>query len=289
MTRIFISYRREDSAGYAGRIADVLDVRYGAGNVFRDVDDIRPGEDFVRRLEAALEHCDVVLPIIGRSWASIADSSGRPRLDDPDDYVRRELLTALERDMTVIPLLVDGARMPQPAELPTPLAALSRRQGLVMADRSWESDVKALTAAIDAGRPPPEERPPARNAAWAGRWRRSIGAAAVALAGAAFAGWLALRPPDLSGQWTMSDGSIWMVQQSGRALTIEEIHYESGEVWRRGKAQLSGKALDVEMHYVFHPDVHLSGPLRLGADGRSIVGSLTQAPGGRQVAFSMQR
>jgi hypothetical protein len=234
-----------------------------------------------------------VLPIIARNWASVTDASGRRRLEDPEDYVRRELLTALESDIPVIPVLVDGATMPAPSQLPEPLAALSRRQALVMADRSWESDMKALLAAIDVGRPapdgPPRETPddgqPRR------RWNRSIFAAALALlaVGVALASWFASGPPDLSGQWRLADGSIWMVQQSGRSLAIDEIHYESREVWRRGKAQLSGNELKIEMHYVFQPDVRLGGSLRLGADERSIVGSLTQTPGERRVAFSMRR
>jgi hypothetical protein len=162
-----------------------------------------------------------------------------------------------------------------------------------MTDRSWESDLKALMAAIDLGRPAPEGGPlgTPHDRAPRRRWNRSVFGLALAVIaiGVTLAAWLASRPPDLSGQWRLADGSIWMVQQSGRSLAIDEIHYESREVWRRGKAQLSGNELDVEMHYVFHPDIHLRGALRIGADERSIVGSLTQTPGERRVAFSMQR
>ena len=88
MARIFLSYRRDDSAGFAGRLADAMESEFGAGSVFRDVDDIRPGEDFVQAIESHLRDVGAVLVMIGPRWLD-AGADGRRRLDDADDFVRQ--------------------------------------------------------------------------------------------------------------------------------------------------------------------------------------------------------
>lgn len=149
MRGIFISYRRDDAAGHAGRLFDGLKERFGAERVFMDVSDLRPGEDFVAALDRALAEADVVLAVIGPRWLDAADASGRRRLDDPDDFVRRELTAALASDGHVIPVLVHGARMPAAESLPAPLRALARRQAIALTDTRWESDVRDLVACLD--------------------------------------------------------------------------------------------------------------------------------------------
>ncbi|MCW5581273.1 MAG: toll/interleukin-1 receptor domain-containing protein, partial [Luteimonas sp.] len=214
MPKIFISYRREDSAGFAGRLADALEARHGADNVFRDVDDIRPGSDFVDTLHAALASCDVLVPLIGPRWLSASGPHGQ-RLHDPQDYVRREIAIALERGMTVIPALVEGARMPSASDLPAELADLTRRQALVLGDHSWSSDVQALMRAIDAvvphdrpaGTSPPSSsvhplaiaRMPRRRLLWLG--------ALAALGVSAIGVWHFTRLPQLEGDWHLDDGN----------------------------------------------------------------------------------
>ncbi len=284
--RIFVSYRREDSAGYAGRLSDALESRFGAGRVFRDVDDISPGEDFVRRLETALGDCAVLLAVIARQWVAAADSRGQRRLDDPHDYVRVEIATALQRDLRVVPVLVDGAAMPSPADLPDPLAALSRRQAVTLADGSWADDVARLCRAIEE-----DVQPEMAAAARAARRRRRMLALAggLALAVAATGSWLLLRAPDVSGTWRLADGSQWVVQQSGRDVQIEEVHFETREVWRKGTGRLRGDLLEVKLHYVFHPKVHLQGELRLAQGRRTVSGILVETPGGRRVDFELRR
>jgi hypothetical protein len=284
--RIFISYRREDSAGYAGRLADALEARFGAGRVFRDVDDITPGEDFVQRLETALADCAVLLAVIGRKWTTAADSRGQRRLDDPQDYVRLEIATALQRSLRVVPVLVDGAAMPSSADLPDSLAALSRRQGSTLADGSWDDDVARLSRAMEK-----EVQPEAATGGRAASSRRAALALAggLALAALTAGGWLLLRPPDVSGPWRLTDGSQWLVQQSGRDVQIDEVHVDTREVWRKGTGRLRGDLLEVKLHYVFHPQTHLQGELRLAPGGRSMSGTLVETPGGRRRSIALQR
>ena len=112
MNGIFISYRRADSAPYAGRICDHLRRTVPSVSVFMDVGAIDPGADFVKAIDANLADSGVVLAVIGPQWESIRDSHGQRGGEDPNDYVVRELATAIERQANVIPLLVGGAKMP---------------------------------------------------------------------------------------------------------------------------------------------------------------------------------
>lgn len=147
MTGIFISYRRDDSPGFAGRLAEALDTAFGANNVFRDIDDIRPGDDFVQAIHHRLQAVDVVLALIGPDWLG-ASKEGRRRLDDPDDFVRLEIQLALAAGKPVWPVLIGAAVMPLEHELPEPLRPLARRQAVVLDDASWKEDVARLVAAL---------------------------------------------------------------------------------------------------------------------------------------------
>lgn len=162
MARIFISYRRDDAAGHAGRLYDQLREDFGGEHVFMDVDAIEPGVDFVERIESAVAAADVFLAVLGRSWASVTDADGHRRLDDPDDFVRREVSAALRRRMTVIPVLVGGAEMPPAHELPEELVPLTRRNALLVSDLDWHGGVRRLSAVLEKAlgtkRPPPKRR-----------------------------------------------------------------------------------------------------------------------------------
>ena len=111
--RIFISYRRDDSQGSAGRLRDKLVQYFPPEHVFMDVDTVEPGIDFVASIQKAVGDCDVLLAVIGKRWLDSVDSQGRPRLESPEDYVGLEIAAALARDIRVVPVLVDGAEMPQ--------------------------------------------------------------------------------------------------------------------------------------------------------------------------------
>lgn len=147
MARFFLSYRRDDSAGFAGRLADDLEAACGAGTVFRDVDDIRPGEDFVKAIESHMQAVDVVLVMIGPRWLT-ANTDGTRRLDDPHDFVHQEIVAALGSGRPLIPLLVGGATMPAESSLPGGLAPLARRQAVVLSDAGWRGDVDRLVKSL---------------------------------------------------------------------------------------------------------------------------------------------
>lgn len=146
---IFICYRRDDTAGYAGRLYDRLAARFGEDRVFMDIDGIGLGTDFVEEIEKAIGTCKVQIVMIGRRWASITDSSGARRLDDPDDYVRLEIETALKRKIRVIPALIAGAAMPKPEELPDSLKSLRRRQGIQISHAGFDGDVAQLITKLE--------------------------------------------------------------------------------------------------------------------------------------------
>jgi hypothetical protein len=145
---VFISYRREDSAGFAGRIYDRLTRRLEAKSVFLDVDNIQPGLDFFDVLSKKLRLCDALIAVIGKNWNSSADQDNRRRLDDPDDFVRIEIEAALQRGIRVIPVLVDGATMPRREDLPDSLQKLRRRQAIEISHNRFDSDVERLTHAL---------------------------------------------------------------------------------------------------------------------------------------------
>lgn len=147
--RIFISYRRSDSEAYAGRLSDHLTNHFGQDNVFMDISGIELGVDFVEKIEEAVSSCDVLLAVIGPTWTTVTDVDGNLRLSNPNDFVRLEVLTALNRNIRVIPLLVQGARMPSEKELPKELAPLARRNGMEIEHSSFTPDVNSLIAKLE--------------------------------------------------------------------------------------------------------------------------------------------
>src|SRR6266478_494516 len=118
MGTIFISYRRDDASAWAGRLSDTLKAILGRVSIFRDIEDIPPGVEFDSYIAQAVGSCDALLALIGPNWLSASDSAGGRRLDDPRDLTRLEIATALKRDIRVIPVLVAGAKMPGPPDLP---------------------------------------------------------------------------------------------------------------------------------------------------------------------------
>ncbi len=149
MDGIFISYRRDDSAGYAGRLYDRLAAHFGAERVFMDVEGIEPGLDFVVAIEEAVGSCRVLIAVIGDEWTTAADAAGRRRLDDPNDFIRLETGAALQRGIRVVPVLVGGAVMPQIADLPDDLKALTRRQAIEINHKQWEASTGELIRTLE--------------------------------------------------------------------------------------------------------------------------------------------
>jgi hypothetical protein len=162
--RIFISYRRGDTAGHAGRLSDGLSARFGPESVFMDLDAIAPGTDFEAKIRDEVSACDVVLVLIGDQWSTVSSQDGRRRIDDPGDYVRQEVAAALARDgLTVVPVLVEGARMPAPAELPDDLKRLARINAIELSDQRWRFDIGRLEDAIARALPRSARAPRSRR------------------------------------------------------------------------------------------------------------------------------
>ncbi len=150
MSGIFISYRREDSAPYAGRLCDRLSQHFGADRVFMDVDDIPPGADFAAHIGAKIGGCDALLAVIGKQWLTTGNTAGQLRLGDPNDLVSREIALTLRRGILVIPVLVDGASMPKAAELRSDLKPLAQRNTVTISDHDFRADAAKLIKALEA-------------------------------------------------------------------------------------------------------------------------------------------
>lgn len=197
-SNIFINYRREDSAGHAGRLSDHLSGRF-PGRVFMDIDTIEPGIDFMDVINHAVGTCEVLIVVIGRDWLFLTDATGQRRLDNPSDFVRLEIAAALQRNIRIIPVLVEGASMPRMEDLPPDLASLTRRNAIELSDARFTFDVDRLIQTIEGvlqDRAPsaivkamtllPQPAPaPVRKTSGSRSW---LAAAAVALL--ILAGWL---------------------------------------------------------------------------------------------------
>jgi beta-lactam-binding protein with PASTA domain len=148
MRPIFVSYRRDDTEGEAGRLFDDLVGRFGEDSVFLDVAAIEVGRDFRRAIDDSVSTCGVLLAVIGKGWVDAKNEAGDRRLDDPSDFVRLETASALKRDIPVIPVLVHGARMPRADQLPDDLKELAYRNGVELTHARWRSDLELLITAL---------------------------------------------------------------------------------------------------------------------------------------------
>ena len=220
--KIFISYRRDDTAGRAGRLFDVLVARFGARNVFQDVAAIEPGTDFTKRVDDAIAQSDAVLVVIGADWLTMRDPGGTPRLDEPDDDVRREVGAALAADVRVVPVLVGGATLPAGTDLPEALQPLAQRQAVTLRDATWHQDVDGLIRRLEG-----EELIDAPRRRWP-----VVAAAAVALIAAGLGGWIWLGGDDTDGDGSSDDGpsecsrpdSTWSnIEVAEGATAVEQV------------------------------------------------------------------
>jgi hypothetical protein len=195
MATIFVSYRREDASGHAGRLVDRLTARFGEDRVFMDVQDIQPGDRFGQSIDETIARCDCVLAVIGPRWLQMVQE----RAATGEDFVHREIAAALKRDLTVIPVLVGGARMPAARQLPPGLAPLAHRHAVEIRDERFEDDVGQLTQSLARQLAPGTSRGGASR-------RRALAYGAAALVVAGLAGTAALltnrsAPPDVTGTW----------------------------------------------------------------------------------------
>ncbi|PWT97910.1 MAG: hypothetical protein C5B51_30360 [Terriglobia bacterium] len=149
LSRVFISYRRDDSTGYAITLHDHLAAKFGAEQIFRDIDTILPGDDFHEVIRERVGSCEVLIALIGPNWLTCKGESGERRVDNPDDLVRLEITIALQRKIRVIPVLVGGATPPKAHELCPQLAPLSRRNAVTLTDAAFRRDVTRLIEDIE--------------------------------------------------------------------------------------------------------------------------------------------
>ena len=189
MANIFISYRREDSGGHAGRLCDRLTARFGDSRVFMDLQDIEPGQNFARSIEDVITNCECVVAVVGPRWVEALER----RSPDAEDFVRHELAAALARGIPVVPVLVGGARMPAAEDLPAALAPLRHRNAFAVRDERWDDDVARLGDAIASY----VRSAPGNGGATRQRRRPALAAVAAAAVVAAALGvtYLLVRPP----------------------------------------------------------------------------------------------
>jgi TIR domain len=284
MASIFISYRREDSGGHAGRLCDRLSARFGRDRVFMDIQDIHPGQNFATSIEETIATCDCVIAVIGPRWLETV----RKRAQS-GDFVRHEIEAALKRHVTVIPALVGGARMPAAADLPSELAELSFLNAVEIRDERFDDDVVALetflaTTLHVTGSPTVSPRAP-----WTRHLRVAIPLLVIALAIAGYfmlgattqvrrdppiaatpvidGDWVAVmqkpgqrsfrirlsfrRAGDSIGgmvQYPTGDGTIHDVVLKGRALTFYTTHvpqFESSPATIRFQAEVSADQIQL--------------------------------------------
>jgi hypothetical protein len=276
MTGIFICYRRQDSAPYAGRICDRLSGRFGKDAVFMDVDDIAPGTDFTRAIARTLDQARLLLALIGPAWLDAAGPDGGRRLDDPADYVRREIAHALNSGMRVVPLLVGRAVMPAEARLPPDLAPLARLNALEIGDARFEQDMAALIALIEEEHAATSAAAPARAARGRAVWRMGgIAAMLTAAAGAAFWFWHAppavppeaLPDPDarFAGTWQARVAYPWGIARDETFRLSVQAGRVSGSAGFVGleRTIVEGSASGERIEFVTRSEEMLSGePVR---------------------------
>lgn len=175
--RIFLNYRRDDASGYAGRLRDSLEAGVGEESgfreeqIFRDIDTIPPGADFRTYINEAVASCDVFLAIIGKQWLNSADKKGRRRLASPADFVRVEIEAALQKDVPVVPVLVQDAKMPSQSRLPKSISELCRRNAFELSDGRWPYDVGRLVTWLKSEERKKREKTE-REVAYARRWQQ---------------------------------------------------------------------------------------------------------------------
>lgn len=303
MKGIFISYRRQDSQSAAGRLADHLRDNMRDVPIFRDVETIEPGVDFVDAIGRALQSCGILLAVIGPRWLTLVDAAGRRRLDDPDDYTRLEISTALKRpDVRVIPVLVEGAAMPGSDDLPDDIKALARRNAIELTDKRWEFDVSQLVETLNKAlgvlpAPPPKPDsviPPAAaaTATWK-KWAWGVGALVVLAAFyaaeeddgelplAAYPPPAALTSP--AGGWQDVEGGRYLIQQQGAQIAMQGVSVH-GQL--SGTGTLQGNQLNIS--YTVN-GVPYQAALLLSPDGMNLQGQYRSPASGESGLVHLQR
>lgn len=307
---LVINYRREDTSGHAGRLYDALAERFGSERVFIDIDAIDPGADFPEVIAEAVDRAEAFISLIGKRWLAATDAQGRRRLDNPDDFVRIEIETALQRDIRVIPVLVQNVEMPSGEDLPPSLRPLARRNALEIRDSSWRYDVDRLIATLeqlarrDEGRGEPAVQKPSLgqgiSRSWASKRVALVAAGVLLLVSAAAVGVVFRLTRDGGGQTRgepkppppgarnvlyAARGRVYAVGLSGK----NQVDLTG----RRGYDQTPAWSQDRERIAVAR-DSHIWIMRRDGTDGDAVTrgskkdGSPAWSPDRQRIAFDRQ-
>jgi hypothetical protein len=269
---IFISYRRDDTRQAAGRLGDDLADHFGSAKIFRDIDNIELGVDFTVALNQALGSCAVMLVLIGHKWLDMRTAAGSRRLDDPKDWIRQEIATALHRGIRVVPVLIDGAELPDESALPDDLKPLVRRQKLDVDDARWRGDLAKLVdtlarlPGLERKTPPPPPPPPppsGKGSLWKGVGIGVVGLLVVSALmnlgadetpGPAPGPSPAPSPspapapaalPNLAGFWRTNGGETYQFTQDGRQVQFRAL--AQGIDIGGGGGELEGSLLRLSM------------------------------------------
>jgi hypothetical protein len=321
---IFISYRRDDTSGYAGRLYDRLVGRFGDDRVFMDIDTIAPGHEFATDIEKALTDCDACVVLIGRQWLSITDAEGRRRLDDPTDFVRLEVATAIRRGITIFPVLVDRANALASVALPDDIRPLAGRQAIELTNERWNYDTGRLLLALqekltptEPPRPPmrPKQERPARSP----KRPALIAGGALLVLAVATGAWLATRSsgeastgggqstvpgaPSLSGTYavtmeltrfegTLGEGNqLWeepspVVGEDGDEWDSQTWIFPGNESWKVAGRDVIDGALDTDGSYTDVGNAKCSSEPDGTADVTRHFVPTTESPGSAADSFT---
>ena len=283
MTTIFISYRQNDSPGDCRQLCERLQASFGHENVFFDIQNIRLGENWWTVARERIRSCEVLLVPIGQNWLSITDKKGRRRLDDPRDPLRMEIGLALKEKIRTIPLLVEGASMPEADQLPHDIRDLADLTSCELRHRSFLRDVDELIAELGGGAPATTPKPDAGDeflsvlgktfAAKLGERLAGGGAGPAAPVQAPAQPALAPQAINLTGTWQSTNGAVHSVWQQGTMVTIETRN-QFGVVVGQAQGTLTGNQLYIVYTVTYQPPYVVRGEARcaVSPDGMYITG-----------------
>ena len=268
---VFLSYRREDAAAYARLLQEQITKSLPEARVFMDLDSIEAGLDFAEVIGEALDSCAVFVALIGPRWVTVTDDKGRPRLYNPDDWVRLEVQTALERGVRVIPVLVDGARPLREELLPAELHKLAGLNALDLSYGRYQYDADRLVELIRrvlaaAGTGTGHQSPPAA-AAGALAARHDARPDGNALSEVPGPSEVSQTLPQVAGRWRDNFGYQVQIQQNGAAITTVTTD-ASGNPVSQGRGTIKGRTITYTA----------SGP-----SGRAVQGELAVSPDGNMI------
>lgn len=300
MLKIFISYRQKDSRGDSRQLYNRLAESFGKENVFLDVSKIEPGDDWLEVVRRTVLSCQVLIAVIGESWLGMSDEHGKRRLDDVDDPVRTEIAAALEKNLRVIPVLLDRAEMPKAAQLPADIRKFARCTAHEVRHKSFDRDVDALIDAL-GGVIEPEPEVPADTGGgdfWTQlgknfteglgrklgeRFGEKLSPPAAPRFPASPAQYRQPAVPDytppppavpnLAGQWGSNYGLPHLIQQSGNNIVIQAVD-AFGRTMMQGQGTIMGNVVEIA-YTAYMPPFPTQGRARLeiSPDGRHLRGS----------------